>query len=103
MGKHEKTLALILRGTSDANVAFDDLRALLMHLGFEERSRGSHHVFRKEGVSDRVNLQRDGSKAKVYQVRQVRNVILGSELAGHAEVAAQDEPLDEAGDEQNGG
>jgi len=49
---------------------------LLKKLGFEERIRGSHHIFRKEGIVEKINLQRDGSKAKVYQVRQVRNIIL---------------------------
>lgn len=38
----------------------------------EERIRGSHHMFRKTGVEEKTNLQREGSKAKAYQVRQVR-------------------------------
>ena len=42
----------------------------------------SHHVFRKEGVQERLNLQRDGSHAKPYQVRQVRRVILRYRLEG---------------------
>jgi len=29
VGKNEKILERILRGTSDANIAFDDLRSLL--------------------------------------------------------------------------
>lgn len=76
MDKHQKLLLTILRGASDANIAFNDLRGLLLALGFEERTEGSHHVFRKAGMAERINLQRDGSKAKVYQVRQVRNLIL---------------------------
>jgi predicted RNA binding protein YcfA (HicA-like mRNA interferase family) len=59
-----------------ANIAFDDLRALLLRLGFEERTRGSHHIFRRSNVEERINLQREGSQAKPYQVRQVRLVIL---------------------------
>ena len=35
-----------------------------------------------EEVVERINLQRDGSKAKAYQVRQVRNVILKYSLGG---------------------
>ena len=61
-------MELILRSGADANVAFDELRGLLRHLGFEERVRGSHHVFRRAGVFEQINLQRDGSKAKVYLV-----------------------------------
>ena len=79
-----KLLWRILRGTNDANIRFDDLRNLLLNLGFEERTKGSHHVLRKTGVEEKINLQRDGSKAKPYQVRQVRNVIqkyrLGDDL-----------------------
>jgi hypothetical protein len=48
----------------------------LKRLGFQERVRGGHHVFRKQGVEDKINLQRDGSRAKPYQVRQVRSVML---------------------------
>ena len=68
MAKYDDLLARILRGTSDANIAFNDLRQLLRRLGFEERIRGSHHIFRKAGVEEKLNLQREGSKAKVYQV-----------------------------------
>lgn len=66
----------ILGGRSDANIRFDDLRGLLRSMGFTERIRGSHHIFRKEGVVERINLQRDGNHAKPYQVRQVRMMLL---------------------------
>ena len=82
MSKHDKLLLQILRGTSDANVPFNDLRHLLSELGFEERIRGSHHMFRKAGIIEKINLQREGNKAKVYQVRQVRAVILKYSLGG---------------------
>jgi predicted RNA binding protein YcfA (HicA-like mRNA interferase family) len=77
----DKTLEQILRGKSDANIRFDDLRSLLLALGFTERSRGSHHVFSKEGIEEQINLQRDGSKTKPYQVRQVRAVLVKYHLA----------------------
>jgi hypothetical protein len=51
---------------SDANIPFDDLCQLLRRLGVEERIRSSHQLFRKEGVGEKINLQREGSKAKVY-------------------------------------
>jgi hypothetical protein len=84
MSKYDRLLFQILRGTSDANISFEDLRHLLMSLGFEERIRGSHHMFRKAGIVEKINLQREGSKAKVYQVRQVRGVILKYKLGGEA-------------------
>jgi len=82
MSRYDKLLFQILRGTADANVAFEDLRGLLIKLGFEERIRSSHQMFRKTGVLEKINLQREGNKAKVYQVRQVRAVLLKYKLGG---------------------
>lgn len=94
MSKVTKTLDRVLRGTSDANIGFDDLCALLRHLGFAERIRGSHHIFTRDGLPEILNLQPRGSQAKPYQVRQVRGVIVAHGLAG-----APDEgpPPDESG------
>lgn len=86
MGKHDKVLQLVLEGQSDANVAFSDLCGLLLYLGFDERTKGSHHIFRRDGVEERINLQRDGSNAKPYQVRQVRQMIVRYGLRGSANV-----------------
>jgi predicted RNA binding protein YcfA (HicA-like mRNA interferase family) len=82
MGKHQRVLLKILQGGADANISFEDLCQLLQHLGFEERIRGSHHVFRKQGIEEKINLQRDGKHAKTYQVRQVRSIILMYGLEG---------------------
>jgi len=79
--QRDKTLEDVLRGRADANIRFDELRALLISLGFGERVRGSHHVFSKEGIDDQINLQRDGSKAKPYQVKHVRSVLIKYHLA----------------------
>ena len=76
MGSHGKLLRRILEGRSDANLDFSDLRTLLLYMGFEERTSGSHHIFRRADVEERINLQRQGNKAKPYQVRQIRAVIL---------------------------
>jgi hypothetical protein len=81
MPKYEKVLARVLGGRSDAGLDFDDLRSLLLHLGFVERVRGGHHIFVRPGVEDLVNLQREGRMAKPYQVRQVRSVITRYGLA----------------------
>jgi len=76
----EKTLERILSGTADAGIRFGDLCQLLESLGFEKRVRGSHHVFRKSGVEEKINLQRAGANAKPYQVKQVRAAILKARL-----------------------
>ncbi len=78
----DKVLERVLSRTSDANIRFDDLCHLLSSLGFEMRVRGNHHIFRKAGVEEKINLQREGSEAKPYQVRQVRAVILKYRLGG---------------------
>ncbi len=80
MGKYEKLLTRIAYGKSDAEIAFADLCNLLERLGFTVRIRGSHHMYRKEGVKEKINLQKEGGKAKPYQVRQVRNIILKYKL-----------------------
>jgi len=76
-----KILDRVLRGTSDANIRFDDLRRVLKRLGFEERIRGNHHIFTRDGVEEILNLQPRGSLAKAYQVKHVRNVIVQYRLA----------------------
>ena len=81
MARTTKTLEQVLRGTSDANVAFAAMRKLLATLGFEERVKGSHHIFSRAGVEEILNLQSKGSKCKPYQVKQVRSVILRYKLA----------------------
>ena len=81
MGKYDKLVFQILRGVSDANIEFDDLCHLLKHLGFDVRIRGSHHIFRKNGVAEKINLQRQGPKAKSYQVKQIRAIIQKYRLA----------------------
>jgi len=85
LSQRDKLLIKILRGTSDANIPFDQLRQLLSSLGFEERIRGSHHIFTKEGVEEILNLQPKQGQAKAYQVKQVRTVILKYQLGGQDE------------------
>ena|ERR1700694_331724 len=60
-----------LTGTRN-NVRFAKLvRVCQEHFGCE-RVRGSHHIFKTPWAGDpRINLQKDGSKAKPYQVDQV--------------------------------
>jgi hypothetical protein len=82
MSKYEKLLVQILRGASDANIPFEGLCQMLRHLGFVERINVSRHIYTKEGVEEILNLQPLGSKAKAYQVKQVRGVILRYKLGG---------------------
>ncbi|MCI0681270.1 MAG: type II toxin-antitoxin system HicA family toxin [Gemmataceae bacterium] len=104
MGKVAKTLERVLRGDADANVRFDDLCAVLSHLGFAERIRGDHHIFTRDGIAEIINLQPRGSKAKPYQVKQVRVMIEQHKLAGgsHAEgTGKQPKPRDQGDPEES--
>jgi hypothetical protein len=82
MSQSDRLLLRILRGTSDANIPFEGLCQLLRRLGFDERIRGSHHIFTKAGVEEILNLQPKGRQAKPYQVKQVRAVLLRYRLGG---------------------
>ena len=75
----------VLTGLSDKNIRFSDLRKLILRLGFDERIKGDHHIFTKDGVAEIMNIQplRDG-QAKAYQVKQIRSIILRYKL--HKEV-----------------
>jgi len=57
MSKQEKFLNEILRGTSDANIPFA-----------------------RKGIEEIINVQPKGAKAKPYQVKQVRHMILKYKL-----------------------
>jgi hypothetical protein len=85
MSQSDRLLLRILRGTSDANIPFEGLCQLLRRLGFDERIRGSHHIFTKEGVEEILNLQPKGRQAKSYQVKQVRAVLLRYRLGGRGD------------------
>jgi len=80
VSKISKIKNQILSGKSDANIDFYDLCSLLANYGFDERIKGSHHIFTKYGVEEIINIQPIGSKAKAYQVKQVRNMILKYKL-----------------------
>ena len=72
----QKIMQSIMSGTQDKNIKFIDLQKILYALGFECRIRGDHFIYWKKGIDEIINIQPDGNKAKAYQVKQVRNIIL---------------------------
>ncbi|MDD2619475.1 MAG: type II toxin-antitoxin system HicA family toxin [Syntrophomonadaceae bacterium] len=82
MNQIEKILLAILTGLSDQNIAFNDLCRLLASFGFEERVKGSHHIFFRQGIEEIINIQPKGSVAKAYQVKQIRDIFLKYKLGG---------------------
>ena len=81
MGKLNKILGKVLSGSSDSNIDFNSLCYLLIRLGFTERIKGDHHIFTKPRVDEIINIQPKGSKAKAYQVKQARNVIVKYQMS----------------------
>lgn len=77
----KKNIERILSGTSDANIKFTNLRKIVISFGFNERIKGDHFIYSKTGIAEIINLQpkKDG-KAKPYQVKQVRNILLKYKL-----------------------
>ena len=80
MGKYDKLQRKILLGSSDSNINFAELCRFLIRLGFIERVRGDHHIFSREDLEEIINIQPIGSKAKAYQVKQVRDIIVRYQL-----------------------
>ena len=80
MGKYTKLRQKILAGGADNNVEFSELCHLLTRLGFYERVKGGHHIFTCDGIDEIINLQPKGSKAKGYQVKQIRNILVKHRL-----------------------
>ena len=78
----DKTLQAILFAKHDNNIKFIDLRMLLNRLGFNERIKGDHFIYKKDGFPERINIQPNGNMAKGYQVRQIRNIIRKYSLGG---------------------
>ena len=75
MTRHDKLLKRLMSGQSDTDIAFDELCSLLLRFGFQVRVRGDHHIFTKDGIVEIINLQPANTKAKPYQVKQVRNLL----------------------------
>lgn len=83
MSQYEKLLLSILSGTRDKSILFADLRAVLDRLGFQCRIKGDHFIYTMDGVEEIINIQPTGNKAKPYQVKQIRSIILKYQLGGN--------------------
>jgi hypothetical protein len=73
MSRRKKLLSKARRG---ASLSFCELVLLAQWFGFVlARVRGSHHIFRHEGVEEFLNLQDVKGNAKDYQVQQLLALI----------------------------
>ena len=67
------------------SISFEDLRFLLLKLGFKERCKVDHFIFTLEGINEIINLQPDGKSAKKYQVKQVKQIVIQYKLGGNSD------------------
>ena len=71
----------VVSGKSDYNIKFTDFQNLVVDLGFVfRRQKGSHTMYYHNVANAFMNIQKDGNKAKAYQVEQLRNIILKHNL-----------------------
>lgn len=82
MEKIDKIYEQVLSGKSDCNIDFRDLRILLIWLGFSCRIKGDHFIYFKDNIPEILNIQPSGNKAKAYQVKQLRNLLLKYGIGG---------------------
>ncbi len=82
MSQYEKLMLKILIGNQDSNISFSDLQKVLEILGFSVRIKGDHYIYTKSGIDEIINIQPNGNKAKAYQVKQVRNLIIKYRIGG---------------------
>lgn len=83
MGTYDKFFNSIISGQNDKNISFNDFRKFILSLGFNERIKGDHFIYSKEGIEEILNIQPNGNKAKPYQVKQVRNIVLKYKIGGN--------------------
>lgn len=81
----QKIYHCIMEGTHDKNMKFRDLQRLLDALGFcQKESNGDHSLYNYPEIEELINIQpekRNHSKAKPYQVRQIREFIRKNDIS----------------------
>ena len=82
MSVYNKILSSVLSGKQDSNINFKDLQNLIKSLGFKERIKGDHFIYKHDKYIERIVIQPNGNKAKPYQVKQVRQIIMKYHLGG---------------------
>lgn len=73
MSKHEK-LILKLRNES---ISADELRTLLVRLGFVRRQRGTSHQVWSHSDGRNLTISPHGKDLKRYQIKEAKRVLLG--------------------------
>ena len=76
-----KVYEAVISGKSDNNIKYKDFQNLIINLGFKfMRQNGSHAMYYHYGIAEFMNIQKRGNKAKDYQVKQLREIIIEHNL-----------------------
>jgi hypothetical protein len=77
MPNEAKIRAALLDANKDYNHRFNHVIGFLEATGWKLRIKGSHRIFTRSGCPFLLNLQPEKTgKAKAYQIRQVRQLLL---------------------------
>jgi hypothetical protein len=77
MPNEVKMRAALFDQGRDYNHRFNDVVGFLEATGWRLRCKGSHRIFTRPGCPFLLNLQPEKTgKAKAYQIRQVRQLLL---------------------------
>lgn len=68
----KNTYDIVMSGKSDNNIRFTDLRKMLESFNFGCRIKGDHFIYYRDDISEIINIQPKGNKAKGYEVKQIR-------------------------------
>ena len=61
---------------SPTNIRFTEICNIAESFGFEHRGgAGSHTIYKRKDIDEKLNFQNDKGKAKPYQVRQLIKII----------------------------
>ena len=82
MTSSEKILLEIVLFKNDKSIKFKDLCSALEYLGFQNRIKGDHYIYYKDGIDEIINIQPNKNMAKPYQIKQIRNILLKYNMIG---------------------
>lgn len=62
--------------SNQKNVKFEEFLLVLEFFEFYcDRINGSHHIYKKDGINELINIQNVNGEVKSYQVRQFLSII----------------------------
>lgn len=66
---------LISKIFNNGQISYQDAEKILLNLGFQLKTTGSHHIFRKNGYQHNITLKRR-PQLLMYQLKQLKEVLI---------------------------